>query len=128
MREFTEQEIKQISKDLGWSEEQVRKGYDKFEVYSSSTVIDRAIVIEAIADVEKFDSDWEACRQAEKDGIEFINDVDGLEKGCYIDTPENRKHCIEMLNKYPEYRIESLMKENPENEYWKTYRKYFGTK
>lgn len=126
MKEFTEQEIKKLSEDYGWSEDQVRKGYEMFACYGSDSVIEGAIIVEEIGDINKFNSDWDACRQAEKDGVKFINDIDGLEKGCYVDTPDNRKHCIEMLEKYPEYRVENLIKNSGDYcDYWDKYKKYF---
>lgn len=113
------------AKGYGWNNEQIEKGYDVFQCEGSVSVIDGALVIELINDVGKFDNDFEACRQAEKDGIKFINDVDELEKGCYIDTLENRKHCIEMLKRFPEYRVPNLIKATPNWVYWEEYKKLF---
>lgn len=113
--------------ELGWTKEQIEKGYDIFEVSGSESIINGALVVQLIGDVAKFESDWDACRQAEKDGIKFINDIEGLEKGCYVDTEENRKHCEECLSKHPEYRIENLMTEEEENsQYYKRYKEYFN--
>jgi hypothetical protein len=103
----------------------VNNGYDIFVCIGSSEVlIDNALVVEQIDELDFFGDDFAACRQAEKDGINFINNVDGLEKGCYVDTPENRKHCIEMLEKHPKYRIENWMKTN--DEYYHKYIEVFG--
>lgn len=35
-------------------------------------------------------TDEDACVQAEKDGVKFINDIEGVDKRRYIDTPLNR--------------------------------------
>ena len=51
-------------------------------------IIPEAIVVQG---VDPFITDFEASRLAEKNGVKFINDIKGLEKGLYIDTPENRK-------------------------------------
>lgn len=105
----------------------VEKGYDIFEVSGSNSVINGALVVEFINDVAKFNSDLEVCRQAELDGIKFINDIEGLEKGCYVDTEANRKHCLEFLKKHPDYRIENLISIEGENSlYYQRYKKYFG--
>jgi len=101
------------------------KGYDIFQSDGSEYFIDGALIVEKIDSMNLFKNDFEACRQAEKDGvIMFINDIDGLEKGCYVDTPTNRKYCIEMIKKYPQYRIENWM--NPDEEYYQLYTKVFN--
>jgi hypothetical protein len=126
IRTPTKEEI-QFARDYGWTDDQIEKGYEIFQCDGSESVIDGALIVEAIGVVNKFESDWDACRKAELDGVKFINDVDGLEKGCYVDTPENRQHCIEMIKKYPEYRVENLMAINESsNEYWDNYRKHFN--
>lgn len=104
--------------------EAINKGYDIFTSYGSEVVIDGALTVEGIDMLNFFESDFDACRQAEEDGVKFINDIDGLEKGCYVDTPENRKHCIEMLKKHPEYRVENWIDYN--DEYGSKYAEYFG--
>lgn len=110
----------------GWTIEQINKGYDVFEVQGSKSVIDGALVVELIGDVGLFTSDFDACRQAEKDGIKFINDVYELEKGCYIDSPENRAHCLSMLEKHEEFKVSYLMKKSGEDSpYWTRYKNFF---
>lgn len=126
MKQLSQEKVKECL-ELGWTLEQIEKGYDIFEVSGSEDIINGALVVQLINDVAKFDSDWDACRQAEQDGIKFINDMDGLEKGCYIDTVENRKHCAEFLAKHPEYRIEHLIiKEGENSQYYKRYKNYFN--
>lgn len=113
--------------ELGWTESQIEKGYDFFEATGSTSIIDGAIVVESISDVGLFESDWDACREAEKDGVKFINDVEGLEKGCYVDTPDNREHCINMLKIHSKYNVSNLIKEDGEDSpYWVRYKKYFS--
>lgn len=124
MRTLTENDVLDLLED-GYSQEEINKGYGEFYCSGSNSVIDGALIIEKIDAVNKFESDWDASRQAEKDGVKFINDINGLEKGSYIDTLENRKLCTEMLEKYPEYRIENLMNKFPDNEYWESYNTYF---
>lgn len=88
-------------------------------------IIEGATIVEKDDTVQKFKTDWEACRRAEEDGVEFIDDIEGLEKGCYVDTKENRELCIKMLKEYPEYRVENIM---TNSEYWDKYKKKFGEK
>jgi len=105
--------------------EKINKGYDFFQCSGSEVIIEGAVVVERIDELFFFETDFDACRQAEKDRVAFINDIPGLEKGCYVDTPENRKHCAEMLEKYPEYRIENWL--TPDNsEYYHIYMSVFG--
>jgi len=103
---------------------EVEKGYCSTMAYGSSEIIDGAIHVEKIDELDTFLSDWEACRQAEKDGVKFINDMDGLEKGLYIDTPENRAICEEALREHPEYRIENWI--DTESEWGSRYVEVFG--
>lgn len=78
-------------------------GYGIFTSSGSSFYIPDALHIEKIDDLMMFDSDDEAAIQAEKDGIKFINDMDGVPKKVYIDTPENRDIIKKALIQYPEY-------------------------
>lgn len=92
-----------------WSDDKVRVGYDIFTT-DTEDIIPDALFIGRIDVIEAFDSDYEAARQAEADGfVKFINDVDGLEKGMYIDTPGNREHCVAFLAKNPDFRVENLI-------------------
>jgi len=127
MKNFTEKEIQELIKDYGWSEKDTRKGYSIFVICGISTsVIEGALMVEAIGDIGKFESDFEACRQAEKDGVKFINDIDGLEKGCYVDTKENRERCIKALELNPNLRIENQIQEHADG--WEEYKEHFGYK
>lgn len=93
-----------------YSDEVLLRGYDIFSSMGSASVIPQALHIEKIDVVELFGGDFEAARQAEADGFcTFINDVEGLERGTYIDTPENRAHCTAYIEKHPEYRIENQL-------------------
>lgn len=46
--------------------------------------------------------DFSAAKTAKKAGIKLINDIEGIYKDLYIDTPENRKIILEYINKHPE--------------------------
>lgn len=74
-----------------------------------STTIDNALHVKSIDSLLQYQSDWEACRMAEKQGVRFINDMPGLEKGYYIDTPENREICKQALIEHPEFRVENWL-------------------
>lgn len=123
MRKLTNEEILDLMSD-GYSTEEIEKGYGLYSCSGSSLIIENALIVEKVDAVNKFEDDWEACRYAEKDGVKFINDMEHLEKGCYVDTPENRVLCEQGLKEFPEYWIENLMKNNPNSEYWDEYRKY----
>ena len=70
----------------------------------SEFYIPNALHVERDDSLFLVESDEEASKDAEKDGIKLIYDMDGTPDGVYIDTEENRKIIIEMLAKYPEYR------------------------
>lgn len=110
--------------ERGWSVEDAVKGYAIFEDHGSDITIDGSLIVMRIDDICKFDDDFDACRQAEKDGILFINDIDGLEKGCYVDTPENRKICAKALIKFPYYRIANILATYG-GSYWSKYKSHF---
>ncbi len=55
-------------------------------------------------------NDFACCRKAEEDGIRFINDIPGLEKGRYVDTKTNRDICLACLKSDPNYRIENWLR------------------
>lgn len=133
MRKLTDETlIKELMEEYGWSREETINGYGIFACYNSDTCIEGAEVVEAIGELnEEFDygfecSDFKACRQAEIDGVKFINDIKGLEKGYYIDTPENRKLCIKELSEHPEYRIENWLFKEEFKMYKELYIKTFG--
>lgn len=107
--------IAELMEDYGWPHEETVNGYGEFTMHGASDYdIDGAVEICRIDDLYMdkrtnygFDDDWDACRQAEKDGVKFINDIDGLEKGRYVDTPENRAICAAYLHAHPQSRIEN---------------------
>lgn len=107
-----------------WGVDAVERGYDIFTCSGSDVIVEGALVVEMISELDRFESDFEACRQAEKDGVKFINDVDGLEKGCYVDTPENRALCVEMLKENPGYRVENWLDVN--SDFGRKYVEHFG--
>lgn len=77
-----------------WGAENCNKGYDVFN-YDGTGLLE----IEAIGDVEAFDSDDEAVKQAVLDGIEIIpieqlpiNMPKNMRFYGWIDTEENRRN------------------------------------
>ena len=104
--------------------ESIEKGYTICVSDYSDSTIPNAYCIQRIDEVPVFDSDWDACRSAEKDGIKFINDVDGLEKGYYIDTVENRQICLHELSLHPELRVENWIEYD--DEWGFRYREYIS--
>ena len=77
--------------------DEIKRGYGVFCATGSDFYITNALHIEKIDEVNKFSDDEEAAEQAKKDGILFINDMEGIEKDIYIDTEENRNIIIEFL-------------------------------
>lgn len=77
--------------------DEMKRGYGIFYTEGSDFYIENALHIEKIDRLNKFSDDEEATEQAKKDGILFINDIEGIEKDVYIDTEENRKIIIEFL-------------------------------
>lgn len=80
------------------------KGYGVFIANGSEYYIPGAEHIERIDEVNKFEDDYEAAIQAEKDGIKLINNTPFIPNRVYIDTPENRDIIEKALEKYPEYK------------------------
>lgn len=60
--------------------------------------------IERNDDLMIVEDDIQASREAEKDGVKLIYNMDGVPNGVYIDTLENRKVIVEQLEKYPCYK------------------------
>lgn len=77
-------------------------GYGIFTVTNCCTIIPGAQHIEKMDFMHKFRDDYTAARQAEKDGIPIIHDMEGVEDWTYIDTPENRALITAVFHKYPE--------------------------
>ena len=79
----------------GWSEEECKNGYGIF----TSDYMNGALHIELIGDIDDichmYDNDYEASKQAEKDGIKIIHDLpienNDKDYGYFIDTIKNRK-------------------------------------
>lgn len=106
--------------------DRVEKGYFICKITGeSSSFISSARVIGTDPQFGLFSDNWEACRQAEKDGIKFINDMPGLEKGYYIDTPENRELCEKELLRKPELRIQNWI-DVDDGEWGTRYVAHFG--
>lgn len=86
--------IRELMDKYGWSREATINGYDIFEDEDCTLTVCR---IDDLYYSDKFDyginCDEDACEQAAKDGVKFVNDIKGLEKNRYIDTPENRELC-----------------------------------
>ena len=109
--------------DDGWAIEDLARGYVITSSDSDVNVPD-ALCVEPIYTLGYFNN-WEACVRARKDGIRFIDDIPGLEKGFYIDTPKNRELCKEAIGKRPELRIESIFPKLDED-YRELYTKAYG--
>ena len=76
--------------------------------YSGSNVIPGAMHLVCIPEsFNRLLHEGDAYQQAVKDGIQFINDMPGLQKGFYLDTPGNRQICANTLVANPELRIEN---------------------
>ena len=72
------------------------KGYAEFDNNDTTYYIPGALHIAKIDEMNMFDDDVSACKQAKKDGVKFINDIRGIRNNMYIDTVENR----EIINAY----------------------------
>lgn len=70
----------------------------------SKFYIPNALHIERNDDLFLVESDELASIEAEKDGVKLIYGMEGVPDQVYIDTEENRKVIIEMLQLYPEYK------------------------
>lgn len=108
----------------GWTPDILSKGYVRCEG-DSEVDIPHAIQIQSIYDLGFYETDDEAREQAALDGVALINDIPELEKGVYVDTPENRKICTEALEKNPELRIANILK-SASDEYRKSYIEKYG--
>lgn len=93
MKKITEEMIA-IAMEDGWSEDNAKRGYAIF----TGTLGNGAEHIEKIDSIDAFESDEEAAKQAEKDGIKIIHDItfDESNIGYYIDTPKNRQLLKEL--------------------------------
>ena len=99
---YEDDDIESIIND--WGLENVNKGYDIFDFDCTGM-----LEIEAIGDVDAFDTDEDAVEEAIADGIKIIpayelpNNFDRKYLG-WIDTPENRmaieKYCMNESNYY----------------------------
>ena len=92
----------------GWTADELSKGY-AICISNGEYDIPGALQVDRIDCLGFFASIADALNQAELDGVAFINDIDGIEKGVYVDTPENREICKEALLKHPELHIENLL-------------------
>ena len=83
--------IGRLMYEYGWSREEVINGYGFFQDEFGLVEVCR---IDDLFWCDDFDygieTDEDACVQAEKDGVRFINDIEGVDKRRYIDTPLNR--------------------------------------
>ena len=99
---YEDDDIESIIED--WGLENVNKGYDVFDFDGTGM-----LEVEAIGDVDAFDTDEDAVEEAIADGIKIIptyelpNNFDRNYLG-WIDTPENRKaiekYCMNKSNYY----------------------------
>jgi hypothetical protein len=83
--------IGQLMYEYGLSREEVINGYGFFENEFGAVEVCR---IDDLYWCDEFDygieTDEDAGIQAEKDGVKFINNIEGVDKHRYIDTPRNR--------------------------------------
>lgn len=88
MKKITEEMIMDAM-DNGWTREDAERGYAIF----TSDYGNGATHIQKLDDMDVFEDDEEAAKQAEKDGIKLIHDMkfDDENTAAYIDTPENRE-------------------------------------
>ena len=88
MKKITEEMIMNVIDD-GWTREDAERGYAIF----TSDYGNGAEHIQKLDDMDVFEDDEEAAKQAEKDGIKLIHDMkfDDENTAAYIDTPENRE-------------------------------------
>lgn len=104
----------------------IEKGYFiDFSSGNAASTVQGALVVETVPQFGAFSDNWEACRQAEKDGIKFINDMPGLERGYYVDTQKNRELCKEELLRKPELRIHNWI-DIEDGEWGTRYAEHFG--
>lgn len=99
---YEDDDIESIIED--WGLKNVNKGYDVFDFDGTGM-----LEVEAIGDVDAFDTDEDAVEEAIADGIKIIptyelpNNFDRKYLG-WIDTPENRKiiekYCTNESNYY----------------------------
>lgn len=121
MKKITEEMIA-IAIEDGWSEDNAKRGYAIF----TGTLGNGAEHIEKIDSMDAFESDEEAAKQAEKDGIKIIHDIKFNESniGYYLDTPKNRQLLKELgyesnndrLKKLRSLYIESAYNEDTDSE------------
>ena len=90
-------------KERGYNIFIISKYYEDARV----AIIPGAAHIQALDNDGHFLTDWDAAKQAEKDGIAIIHDMPGVEDWTYIDTPENRVLIESVLPKYPRCDVRS---------------------
>ncbi len=71
----------------------------------SEFYISNAEDIERNDELMLVENDELASIKAEKDGIKLIYGMEGVPDQVYIDTEKNREIIIEMLQKFPQYKI-----------------------
>lgn len=110
-RPVTDDAIK-MAKEDEYSDQDIKAGYVE-SASDSATVLPDTRIIERIDVLDMFDNDFEASRQAELDGFcKFINDMPDVEKGLYVDTPENRAAVAKSLEENPGYTLSSMAVEH----------------
>ena len=80
-----------------------KTGYIICQATGSSSVIPGVDHVEVDDTACLFDDDYEAAKQAEKDGIRIIHDLPGIEDWTYVDTAENREKISAWVREHPEY-------------------------
>lgn len=95
-KELDDCDIEEMIED--WGLEAVEKGYAVFA--DRETSIHMGEYIDKIDELQTFNTSKAARKQAAKDGVKFINDMEGVEPNFYIDTPKNREHIAGVLHEY----------------------------
>lgn len=98
MKQITPEMIEKAINNC-WSEEDAKRGYT---IVPSCECENGVSHIEKIDEMGVFDSDDEAAKQAEKDGILIIHDIilPPSARANYIDTPENRELLEPIANEW----------------------------
>lgn len=101
----------------------VEQGYTLLESSKDSLFPDCLMIVN-IPETNEFPSGVEASVAARKNGVRFIDDVEGLQKGLIVEEAGKREVCKKILEQYPAYRVENLY--HPEEDYWKAYAEHYG--
>lgn len=120
-RKGTQDSIKALLAQYG--AEAVEKGYTLLRS-PKNALFPGCLMIRNVPEAKEFPSGIEAAIAARKNGVRFLDDVEGLQKGLIVEEDGKREICEKVLENYPAYRVKNLY--NPEESYWKAYAEYYG--